>query len=115
MTQGLIHSTTHIEGGAQSLQIKVLYFTHLREIIGKKEENMTFSKDKAVTVNMVVKILSEKYGAQFNDYVYDAVSGQPKSFLQFLINGTSAVAHNGLNTSLKDGDILAILPPVGGG
>jgi len=49
------------------------------------------------------------------DYVYDAKSGQPKGFLQFLVNGNSAATLKGLESELGEGDVLAILPPVGGG
>ncbi len=60
-------------------------------------------------------MLSEKYGVAFKDYVYDGKTGQPKSFLQFLVNGNSTSTLNGLQTELGEGDVLAILPPVGGG
>jgi len=49
------------------------------------------------------------------EYVYDGKTGEVKSFLQFLINGRSASALDGLDTKLEDGDVLAIIPPVGGG
>ena len=68
-----------------------------------------------VTVDLVLKTLSKKYGKPFTEYVYNGKTGQPKNFLQFLINGTSTSTLNGLETELKDGDVLAILPPVGGG
>ena len=64
---------------------------------------------------MVLKTLSQKYGKPFIEYVYDGKTGQPKNFLQFLVNGNSTSTLNGLETELKDGDVLAILPPVGGG
>ena len=95
--------------------IKIRFFTVLRELANKREENLTFSEGQKVTVSMVLKALSEKYGKEFSDYVYDAKSGQVKGFLQFLVNGNSTATLNGLDTELKDGDVLAILPPVGGG
>jgi molybdopterin synthase sulfur carrier subunit len=97
------------------VQVKVRLFTTLREIANKREETLTFTDRKTVTVDLVLKALIEKYGQVFTDYVYKAGTGQPKSFLQFLVNGTSTTTLNGLTTELKDGDVLAILPPVGGG
>jgi MoaD family protein len=64
---------------------------------------------------LVLKTLSKKYGTPFAEYVYNGKTEQPKNFLQFLVNGNSTSTHNGLETELKDGDVLAILPPVGGG
>ena len=98
-----------------NLEVKVRFFTSLREIANKREETLTFPTGKKVTVNLVLKTLSQKYGTPFIEYVNSDKTGQPKNFLQFLINGTSASTLNGLETELKDGDVLAILPPVGGG
>jgi molybdopterin synthase sulfur carrier subunit len=97
------------------VQVKVRFFTNLREIVNKREENLSFASDEKVTVDLVLKTLAEKYGAPFTEYVFNGKTGQPKGFLQFLVNGTSTSTLNGLRTELKDGDVLAILPPVGGG
>lgn len=97
------------------MKISVRFFTSLREITGEKEETLEFSDDEKVTVEGALQMLSHKYGERFIDYVYDAQTSEVKGFLQFLINGQSASTMKGLHTPLKDGDVLAILPPVGGG
>ena len=97
------------------MQVKVRLFTSLREIIGKKEESLTFTEGEKVTVDIVLKVLSDKYGKPFTEYVYENETNKPKGFLQFLINGNSTTTLKGLKTELKDNDVLAILPPVGGG
>ncbi len=97
------------------MQVSVRFFTSLREIIGKKEETLKFPESNKVTVDAVLKMLIQRYGERFVEYVYDENTGKVKGFLQFLVNGKSATALNGLQTELGDGDVLAILPPVGGG
>jgi len=97
------------------LRVSVRFFTILREITGKKEETLQFPKDEEVTVNRVLKRLSEKYGKAFNEYVYDRRTREVKGFLQFLVNGRSVSSPKGTETELSDGDILAIVPPVSGG
>jgi len=97
------------------VQVKVRFFTSLREIVGKREESLTFDTNEKVTVNCVLENLVKNYGAPFSEYVYNDKTGQPKGFLQFLVNGNSTSTINGLETELEDGDVLAILPPVGGG
>ena len=97
------------------MEVKVRFFTNLREIVNKREETLTFPEGQKVTVDIVLKTLSQEYGEPFIEYVYDGKTGQPKSFLQFLVNGNSASTIKGLNTELADTDVLAILPPVGGG
>ncbi len=97
------------------VEVKIRFFTSLREIVNKREETLTFANGEKITVDLVLKTLAQKYGKPFIEYVYNGKTGQPKNFLQFLINGTSTATLNGLGTELKDGDVLAILPPVGGG
>ena len=67
-----------------------------------------------MTVSKVLERLSKRYGKAFVEYVYDR-DGKIKGFLQFLVNGRSASTLNGFKTRLSDGDVLAIIPPVGGG
>ena len=97
------------------MRVSVRFFTSLREIVGKKEETLKFPADQKVTVKGVLETLKRRYGKQFVEYVYDPKTGEVKGFLQFLINGKSATTMNGLLTTLQDGDVLAVLPPVGGG
>ncbi len=97
------------------MQVSVRFFTSLREIANKKEETLKFSEGEKVTVDTVLNTLAQRYGKRFVEYVYDGKTGEVRGFLQFLINGKSATTLNGLQTELEDGDVLAILPPVGGG
>jgi MoaD family protein len=85
----------------------------LREITGKRDETLSFPEGAEITLNKVVQTLAEKYGRIFADYVYDQKTGEIRGFLQFLVNGKNTA--EGLSTPLRDGDVLAILPPVGGG
>jgi molybdopterin synthase sulfur carrier subunit len=97
------------------VEVKVRFFTNLREIVNKREETLTFTGGEKTTVDLVLKTLAQKYGKPFTEYVFNGKTEQPKNFLQFLVNGTSTSTLNSLETELRDGDVLAILPPVGGG
>ncbi|MEM2099122.1 MAG: ubiquitin-like small modifier protein 1 [Candidatus Bathyarchaeia archaeon] len=97
------------------MQISVRFFTRLREIVGKKEESLSFPDGSHVTVNTVLDVLVQRYGEYFREYVYDKTTGTVREFLQFLINGQNIASASRLQAELKDGDVLAILPPVGGG
>ncbi len=76
---------------------------------------LNFPEDEKVTVETVLKTLSQRYGKRFFEYVYDQKTGEVRGFLQFLINGKSASTLKGLETELENGAVVAILPPVGGG
>jgi len=97
------------------LRVSVRFFTNLRELVGKKGEAVEFSDSEKVTLDKLLHLLSCEHGKRFVDYVYDAKTGRGKKFLQFLINGKSSASLSGFQTVLKDGDVVAILPPVGGG
>jgi MoaD family protein len=87
----------------------------LREITCKKEETIIFPKSEPVTIKLVLTKLSKEYGKSYNEYVYDLKTGEVRGFLQFLVNGRSVSPTKGIDTKLRDGDVLAIVPPVGGG
>jgi len=93
------------------LKVTVRFFAALREIVGKKEETLEFPDDASVTVGKALKVLTKLHGREFSDYVYDTKTNEVRSYLQLLINERSAT----LKTKLRDGDVLIIVPPVGGG
>ena len=94
------------------MKVTVKFFTTLREIVGKPQEQIELPE--AVTVNELLQQLGERYGVQFTRNVYDE-KGTVRGHLHFLINGQSTTTQQGLKTKLNENDILAILPPVGGG
>ncbi len=94
------------------MKLVIKFFTSLREITGKKEEELEFSG--IITVKELLTLLSERYGRHFLDYLYDK-KGNVQTYIQILVNGRGIEASQGLETKLKDGDIIAIFPPVGGG
>ena len=91
------------------------FFASLRELVGKKVEYIEFQGGEEAHVEKVLKRLSEIYGRDFVEYVFDRETGEVRSFLLLLVNGRSITTLEGLETKFSDGDVLAILPPVGGG
>lgn len=96
------------------MRVSVRFFTNLRELVGKREETLEFADGEKVTVELILKRLAELYGKGFVEYVYNK-SGKIKGYLQFLVNGRSVSSQEDFERELSDGDVLAILPPVGGG
>ncbi len=97
------------------LIVKVLFFTSLREITGIKEKIVELTSMDEMTIDKILEVLKNQYGKSFLEYIYDSKTNNVRGFLQFLVNGKSIPSPNVLTTKLNDGDVLAILPPVGGG
>jgi len=98
--------------GVMILRLKVRYFTTLRELAGTAEDQIDI-EDDASLAELIEKVASE-YGKAARDYLYpDSVQIDPSIY--FLVNGRDAKTLSGTETKLKDGDTVAIIPPIGGG
>jgi molybdopterin synthase sulfur carrier subunit len=101
--------------GGKHMRVSVRFFTTLREITGKREEVLEFSGEKGITVESVLKRVMKVYGKSLTEYISDPKTGEVRAFLQLLVNGRNIASFEGSKTKLTDGDVLAIIPPVGGG
>ncbi len=95
------------------IQVTIRLFTTLRELAGKREETLDV-KDQSATVKVALEKLIERYGREFREYLYGE-GDEIQSYLQLLVNGKSINLMEQMDTLLKEGDQLAIIPPVGGG
>ncbi|MEM2111613.1 MAG: MoaD family protein [Candidatus Bathyarchaeia archaeon] len=96
------------------MRVRVKYFTTLRELAGSAVEEMEI--DDGATLADLIKKIALKYGEEARKYLYyGSNGGNVDPSIYFLINGTNARTLSGLNTKLKDGNIVAIVPPIGGG
>jgi len=95
------------------MKVKVKFFALVRELSGRKEEVVDL--DDQATVRTLLDKLVAEHGTKFRDYIFDPASNEPKGHVQFLMDGRNITLMQGLDTTLKEGTSLAILPPVGGG
>jgi molybdopterin synthase sulfur carrier subunit len=92
--------------------VEVKFYAMLREASGKKQE--TYEIPEKSSVEELMDIVVSRYGERFNRYVYDKEK-QVRDYLSFMLNGINVNSLKGFETILNDGDVLAILPPIGGG
>jgi MoaD family protein len=71
-------------------------------------------KVRASTLIEALNALAEKYGDGLRGKLFDG-EGKPKRLLSFYVNGKNVRFLKGLETPLKDGDEVSILPSVSGG
>jgi len=94
------------------MKVEVRFFTSLREITGYKVNKILLQNSS--TIEELLTLLSEKHGKNFREYIYNK-KGEVQGFLSFLVNGKNINIMQGFDTKLKEDDVVAILPPVGGG
>ncbi len=90
-------------------RVRVKYFATLREMTGKREEEI-----QAKTVRDLLDSLISKYGTKLEKELFEIGEKIP-GYYQIMVNGLNIRAFKNLDTELKDGYVVAILPPVGGG
>lgn len=93
------------------MRVRVRYFTTLRELAGSSEEELEL--ENGSTLADLLKKITEKYGKEAKNYLFD--KGEVDPSIYFLINGVSARSLKGLETTLEEGDVIVIIPPIGGG
>lgn len=96
------------------LRIKVEYLGHIRNIINSgRGEEVEIREEASITDLLMV--LSEKYGDPFKKAIYEKSGGDVKSNYIITVNGYLLNQLNGVETKLKNGDRVTILPIVSGG
>ena len=65
------------------------------------------------TAGTVMQMLVEKYKRKFEKVIMNGTN--LKSSIKMIINGRDVEYLNGLDTQLKDGDVIVIIPPIAGG
>lgn len=96
---------------SEKIKIKIKFFTTLRELTKKREEEFEIS-DHA-SMKDVIDLVSRKYGQQVNAYLHE--NGQLRRHFQILIDGKNINQDKGLTTPVYANCVIAILPPAGGG
>ncbi len=95
-----------------TMEVEIKFYAMLREATGKKREVVELPEKSSV--GDLMDLLVGQYGVEFGRYIYDEKK-QVRDYLSFMLNGINVNSLGGFNTVLRDGDVLAILPPVGGG
>jgi molybdopterin synthase sulfur carrier subunit len=88
----------------------VKFFATVREVTGVKNIEL-----EAENIRELLQLLVQTYGNKFKDTVLKEETGELKQFFSCMVNGKRIELLNGYDTVLKDGDSVALFPPVGGG
>lgn len=93
------------------MKVKVKFFALIREVAGVKEMEEEIGDN--TTVRELLEKLCEKMPGKFRNLIFDG--REVSKNLIILVNRRGIRELDGLETKLKDGDEVALLPPVSGG
>lgn len=96
----------------QKTLITTKYFAALREITGKRDEIFDF--DGEVDARKFLNALVARYGKKIAEFLLDQ-RGSLREGLVMLVNGNAVDTSDLPALKLKNGDLIVILPPIGGG
>jgi len=96
------------------LKVKVEYLGHIKKIIGTDREEEIEIGDDALVADLLF-LLAEKYGGPFQKAIYEPSVRDVKSNFIVTVNGYLLNQLNGVETKLKDGDHVVLMPVVSGG
>ena len=96
------------------MKVKVEYLGHIKEMLGSNRFEEVEMRDES-TVAGLLSILSEKYGDMFKKAIYDSKEKSLKADYLVIVNGYLLNQRRGIETKLKNGDRITLLPTVNGG
>jgi len=96
------------------LKVTVDYLGSIKQTLGLKQAEQVQLKDDAA-VHDLLTFLAEKHGDPFKKAVYEPKDHDLKPHHILSVNGLLLNQLNGIETKLKDGDHVVLMPVVTGG
>ncbi len=96
------------------MKVTVEYLGYIKQTLNLTQAETTELKAEATARDLLVK-LADKHGEPFKKAVYDPKDSVLKPYHILAINGLMITLLNGLDTKLKDGDRVSVMPVVTGG
>ena len=94
-----------------AMSITVKLFANFRDAAGKDQEVVEGATDLA----SALEELARRFGTKFVKQLYSQKDNRIRETVSVMVNGKMADLRHDLKTPLKDGDVVAIFPPVAGG
>ena len=94
-------------------KVRVEFYFMIRKAAGQSRTEMEIAN---TTLNGLLNNLAVQFGKKFQEELFDPDNNQIRPLYQILVNGRPYLKlPDHLDTILKDGDVIAIFSPVGGG
>ena len=95
--------------------MKVTFHTilGLKQVVGQRLTEIDLAPGS--TVEDFLAYLRERWGDELSAHLFDPDSGAVLPYVRIMVNGQTIQFLEGMETSLKEGDEVLILPPASGG
>jgi molybdopterin synthase sulfur carrier subunit len=93
--------------------VKVRTILTLKTIMGSGEIELSVSEGS--TLGQLITTLVNRFGDELASQLYESNSKSLRSYIRLMVNGRDIAFLKGLETALRHGDEVLILPPVSGG
>jgi sulfur-carrier protein len=93
--------------------VKVRTILTLKTIMGSGEIELPVAKGS--TLGQLIVTLVNGYGDDLASHLYEPNSKNLRSYIRLMVNGRDIGFLEGMETVLRNGDEVLILPPVSGG
>ena len=90
------------------------YLGSIKQTLGLRQAKQVELEDNASVCDLL-SLLAEKYGEPFKKAVYEPKGLDLKPYHILSVNGLLLNQLNGIETKLKDGDHVILMPVVSGG
>ena len=95
------------------ITIKIRSILDIKKVIGSRE--VTLQIPPATTLEALLEIMIKRWGKELAARLCEPDSLAPRPYIRLMVNGRDIAFLNRLETVLKEGDEVLILPPVSGG
>ena len=96
------------------MKIKVSGYLTIRKVMGEMCL-LEIEKTKPTIIEVLAE-LSDRFGQRFKDLILDSKTKKIREDVRVLLNGRHHKhLKDGLETELKEGDEIALFPPIAGG
>jgi sulfur-carrier protein len=93
--------------------VKVRTILTLKTIVGSGEIELSFPEGS--TLGQLITTLVDRYGDDLASHLYEPNSKNLRPYIRLMVNGRDIAFLEGMETVLRNGDEVLILPPVSGG
>ena len=97
--------------------VKVQFLPYFASLLGQDMEKLTILREtkEGLTIRELLEELSAEYESSFNEVIYNPVLHELNEMTMVLVNGLIMHALNGLETVVREGDVIVLSPLITGG